>query len=203
MHYITLMSTIKDLIDMGILDADFAEVKGVVPDDPASNPSSPVSHNDSVWVGSREREHEHVFSHEPRFTHNNTYNRQHQSHDDIDEPEDELFSSSDEVEDENYSYFKQVKYHWLYSSKSAGWWHFDQKDNEKLERKYQSGRDVTKLVIGGNRFVINFSDMSQRLGSNSRNILRIETLKDIYLRGIGGAIITKDKLINDDRELSE
>lgn len=199
------MSSIKDLIDMGILDPDFGDVKGIVnvssnhayqeikgesehESEPESddyvpyrsslNPPSPVSDQEN----------------QPVFIHRNTYNRKKFNTEDLD---DDFTSSSDEVESDNFNYFKDVNYHWLYSSNSTGWWHFDEKHNEKLERKYLSGKDRTKLLVQDKKILINFGDMTQRLGGRLRNIIRVESVKDIYLRGIGGSPVTKDKLFNE------
>lgn len=99
----------------------------------------------------------------------------------------------DELNGEDYSYYQSVKYHWLYSSQSYGWWHFSQEDNEALEKAYQSGKSETELAIGGNQFHFDFDKMIQRSrGRSTRNVLRVKELFDIALRGIAGTRIDKD-----------
>lgn len=99
----------------------------------------------------------------------------------------------DTFDDDDYSYYQAVKYHWLYSSQSYGWWHFSEEDNDILEKAYQSGKPDAELTIGGNQFYFDFDKMIQRSrGRSTRNVLRVTELHDIALRGIAGTRIDKD-----------
>lgn len=96
-------------------------------------------------------------------------------------------------ESEDYTYYQSVKYHWLYSSQSYGWWHFSQEDNDTLEQAYQSGKPNTELSIGGHQFYFDFDRMIQRSrGRSTRNVLRVPDLSDIALRGVAGTRLDKD-----------
>jgi len=117
---------------------------------------------------------------------------------------DDVVDTSDEEDevtvDDRYRYYREVIYHWLYGGRGAGWWHYSEKDNDRLERKYKSGKDRTKIEINGHTLIVDFNEMAQKSGSSSRNILRIETLKDIYLKGVNGDHITKDTILKNPNE---
>ena len=89
-------------------------------------------------------------------------------------------------------YYQTVKYHWLYSSQSYGWWHFAVDDNDALELLYQTGNNNGQLLINGQNFNFNFRQMTQRgSGRSNRQILRVSSLTDIALRGVAGSRIEK------------
>ena len=110
------------------------------------------------------------------------------------------------------TYFATVSYHWLYSGRAHGWYHYAQEENEALERAYRSFRDGTEgptcqLRIGtgadrSRQFDMNFAEMTQRSGGSVRNILRVSTdvLYDIALRGVAGDTkVTKEELLGTNR----
>ena len=171
------MSSLQQLVDQGILDPDFlsigeaaiGQVDDVRPPSPKMNPhSSPVVsvswHNQGP-----------VSAPDPV---------QHQSTGRLDDFQD--------VKD--LSYYNNSDFFWLYSGRSQGWWLYAENENEELEKQYKSGGRSCDLIISGRSYHFNFSDMTQSSGHSSRNILRIETLKDVALRGIAGTRIEKAKL---------
>lgn len=223
------MEGLKDLIDAGILDPDFAQMDTIprtMSDEEPYNPrpvtTSDPNHQNMVRTineyhnsenrtvhrnpdrnADRTDRTEHGYRnagrrHLPR-TEENTYQltarpgpaprTYHDVHDTSDE---------DDVNDaDKYSYYREVKYHWLFGGRSnPGWWHFPQKDNDRLEHKYQKGKSETKLNINGQILIVDFNNMTQRNGDAVRNILRVETLKDIYLKGIAGESVSKETLLN-------
>lgn len=98
-------------------------------------------------------------------------------------------------------YYRTVKYHWLYSSPSYGWWHFSKDDNEKLEHSYRSGKNVVNLYICNNSYNIDFSKMTQIAGGGHgrpRHILRTTSLGNIVLKGVAGSRILKEDILRPD-----
>lgn len=95
------------------------------------------------------------------------------------------------------TYYQEIGYHWLYSSNSYGWWHFAEGDNDRLEELYQkhkqSSEPVHDLTIHGRRYQFNFTNMTQKSNS-TRNILRVASLADIALRGVAGTRLDSSQL---------
>lgn len=98
---------------------------------------------------------------------------------------------------DDLKYYQDVKYHWLYSSPSYGWWHFTKDDNELLEAEYRKGAKQCVISVGYNSFTVDFGQMLQKGGGKPRHILRSPTLGDIVLKGVAGSrIIKRDILVN-------
>jgi len=94
-------------------------------------------------------------------------------------------------------YYQNVKYHWLYSSPSYGWWHFAKNDNEQLEQMYRNGQQCGTIQIGYNSFTVDFERMMQQGTGKPRHILRSPTLGDILLKGVAGSRISKRDILAD------
>jgi len=94
-------------------------------------------------------------------------------------------------------YYQNVKYHWLYSSPSYGWWHFAKDGNEHLEQMYRNGQRQGSIQIGYNSFTVDFEHMMQKGGGKPRHILRSPTLGDILLKGVAGSRISKRDILTD------
>ena len=198
------MSSLDELVNCGLLDKDFLDIQNdglsVINEDNVNDDNvtqvPTLTYNDKTFTHTPSSKRnpyitndgEETFSHTPRLDRKPYVS-------DIDDVVDTSDEEEEEVGSDKYKYYKNVKYHWLYAGRRGpGWWHYSDKANERLERKYSSGKDRTKLKIEGNQLIIDFNDMTQRSGSSSRNILRITTLKDIFLRGIKGDYITKEEL---------
>jgi hypothetical protein len=104
-----------------------------------------------------------------------------------------MSASKDDLE---LKYYKTVQYHWLYSSPSYGWWHYDKEDNDRLENAYNGGKSTCESIIGNQSFHFDFERMTQRGRSHTtRQILRVTSLHDIALKGVAGSCIEKDDII--------
>lgn len=195
------MDGLKGLIDAGVLDPDFASLEFGQTQPPPTPPhhrkhhltETDENHRNlllTIHRSQRQRSPSPILTPQnrtgPQFSHIDRPNNRAYSEDVIDtSDEEEMAEPTDK-----YQYYREVGYHWIYSGKSGpGWWHFSQADNERLERKYQSGKDRTKLEVSGQTMIVDFNDMTQRNGPACRNILRVETLKDIYLKGIAGSAV--------------
>ena len=97
---------------------------------------------------------------------------------------------------DNLEYYKTCAYHWLYSGRSHGWWHYSKNNNIALENLYRSGPGQSQLTINNKTYSLNFVEMTQRENSSARNILRVESLEHIALTGIDGSRIQKCDIIN-------
>ena len=97
---------------------------------------------------------------------------------------------------DSLEYYKTCTYHWLYSGRSHGWWHYSKNNNIALENLYRNGPGPSQLTINSKTYSINFVEMTQRENSSVRNILRVESLEHIALEGIDGSRIQKCDVIN-------
>jgi hypothetical protein len=178
-----LMSSLEQLVKMGLLDKDFLDL-------PKSNTEVEVVREES---SDEESSDEMKVAYMPRDQTTPT-------------PSSRRPQAQVEPEDLNLEYYQTIQYHWLYSSQSYGWWHFSVTDNDALEEEYQSNSTAASIDINGQTFNFNFTRMTQRgSGRNTRQILRVTSLTDIALRGVAGsriekrditsAIITKDNFI--------
>ena len=93
-------------------------------------------------------------------------------------------------------YYMQTPYHWLYSGRAHGWWHYAKQENITLESKYNLGNGSNcDITINDRSYSFNFTEMTQRAGSTVRNILRVESLDHIALRGVAGSRIQKSDIV--------
>lgn len=195
-----MSDTIESLVSSGLLDKDFLDIP-----DCASNTTEATEtteDNDSHYEGYHCHNIRKSISQPPKFTH--IPKTEHNLEDDILVVNMDYTNHNDNVSNDadQYQYYRETSYHWLFSSKSAGWWHFTQPFNDKLEQAYQSDESSIVMTIGGRKIIVDFTDMTQRCGGSSRNILRIETLKDINLRGIGSNTVSKTVVLRPPRNTS-
>lgn len=203
------MSDLEKLIQLGLLDRDFMDISDLSLVNNESN-TEKLHDNDNDDTKSYVPQQ----PQQPKPREFRTY-QTHQHTDDVEEtfeheiqPQrqafkthlDNIIDTSDEEDHELsgdiYKYYREVQYHWLYSGLTKpGWWHYPKMDNDRLERKYKNGRAQTKIKVNGHDLIVDFNNMSQISGRSSRNILRIESLKDLYIKGIGGEPITRDQLL--------
>jgi hypothetical protein len=214
------MSSLQQLVDMGILSSDFlkvdpqsvqiqsSDVNAREEQEPEA-PSNGYGHGHGHGHGhGRGLGHGHGYG-KPREKEDNSlevvyfdredypgHRRNRQRHRDEDQDE-ALDPAPDQLalEPPDLAYYQTVGYHWLYSSPSYGWWHYAKEDNDKLESMYQTGNKKFQLNVEGNTFHIDYERMVQQGTGKPRNLLRTTTLKDIALKGVAGSRIQKRDIL--------
>lgn len=68
---------------------------------------------------------------------------------------------------------------WMYQAKSGGWWFYEERVSEELERCYQSGSPESHVQISGFMYVVDFARMVQFRQEKP------ERVRDVR-RGVGG-----------------
>lgn len=176
-----MSSSLQQLINAGILEPDFAELDGCMPEQRPDSPDLHVSHVTEPTVSYMSRSQpDSVSGWKPLYQ-----STPEPSPEPSPEPEPELETA----------YYRTVAYHWLYSSPSYGWWHFSKDDNDKLEKWYRSGQHMASLYICGNCYTIDFTQMTQKGNGKPRHLLRTTILGDIVLKGVAGSRILKNDIL--------
>ncbi|XP_021943272.1 E3 ubiquitin-protein ligase rnf146 isoform X2 [Folsomia candida] len=69
--------------------------------------------------------------------------------------------------------YKHTKadHEWFYEARGGGWWQYDERSMQELDRAYETGSSSCQLLIAGHVYEIDFSQMLQ-YRSNNRNLSR-------------------------------
>lgn len=182
------MSDLQDLIDAGILDKNFADELPPIVDMPRVRVTPSPEPLDVNLLNTSVR---HRGNSETGFEHARRPGVRAYTQPSVLSDDD---SSSDDFD---MDYFRNVNYHWLYSgNRSPGWWHYPQVENDKLERKYKAGKSHTHINVGTAKMVVDFNEMTQRHKDSFRNVIRLDTLNDVFLKGVAGRALTKQELMH-------
>lgn len=177
-YIVLIMSSLEQLVKFGVLDPDFLKLN-LQPD---SEPEPEEPEPDCVRSrGSNRHRLDHVSS-EPTVEYITRSS---------------LPAITGTQVPNDLDYYQNVRYHWLYSSPSYGWWHFAKDDNEQLEQMYRNGQQRGTIQIGHASFTVDFERMIQQGTGKPRHILRSPTLGDILLKGVAGSRISKRDILAD------
>jgi hypothetical protein len=190
------MSSLEQLVKLGVLDPDFLKLDS----EPGSDSDLGLDSEPGSDLG---LEQQRGSGYERRRGYHGTSDRRSLDHVSS-EPMVEYITraspapsvSSAQVPND-LEYYQNVRYHWLYSSPSYGWWHFAKDDNEQLEQMYRNGQRQGTIQIGYNSFTVDFEHMMQKGAGKPRHILRSPTLGDILLKGVAGSRISKRDILAD------
>lgn len=78
-------------------------------------------------------------------------------------------------------------YHWFYEARSGGWWKYDERTMQDLEKAYESKQSKAQLLIVGQLYEIDFDEMIQYRANNPNLFRRIK--RDVATaesRGVAG-----------------
>ncbi len=194
-------SSLEQLVKSGILDADFL----ALPTNPVTvstidNHDRPEADDDYAarTLARYKASQQQPSRNEPTIQ----WHGRAQPKDDVDEAPVQTHNISrvapqldDQDLDLDLEYYKKCQYHWLYSGRAHGWWHYSKEENIALEDLYRSGSGQAQLTISGKTYAMNFMEMTQRLGGSVRNILRVDSLEHIALIGVAGSRIQKSDVV--------
>ncbi|CAL8100816.1 unnamed protein product [Orchesella dallaii] len=77
-------------------------------------------------------------------------------------------------------------YQWYYESRGGGWWQYDERTMQELEKAYSSKLLTCQLLLAGHIYVVDFTQMIQ-YRSNNRNVSRrIKRGINCEKRGVAG-----------------
>ncbi|ODN06273.1 hypothetical protein Ocin01_00392 [Orchesella cincta] len=85
---------------------------------------------------------------------------------------------------------------WYYESRSGGWWQYDERTMQELEKAYTSCQPTFQLLIAGLIYVIDFKKMIQYQKNNKTVSRKIKRGHNFKIRGVAG-LFTEE---NDDDE---
>ncbi|CAL8148033.1 unnamed protein product [Orchesella dallaii] len=89
-------------------------------------------------------------------------------------------------------------FQWYYESRSGGWWQYDKRTIEELEKAYASSQSqpTCQLLIAGLIYVVDFEKMIQYQKNNNKVVRRIKRGEHLKKRGVAGLFTAE----NDDEE---
>jgi len=90
-----------------------------------------------------------------------------------------------------YSDSDSTDYHWFYEARSGGWWKYDERTMQDLEKAFESSQSKSQLLIVGQLYEIDFDEMIQ-YRVNNRNLFR-RIKRDVASaesRGVAGLRLT-------------
>ncbi|ODN00195.1 hypothetical protein Ocin01_06485 [Orchesella cincta] len=81
-------------------------------------------------------------------------------------------------------------YQWYYESRSGGWWQYDERTMQDLEKAFSNKLLTCQLLLAGHIYVVDFTQMIQ-YRSNNRNVSRrIKRGINLEKRGVAGIRIS-------------
>ncbi|VDO30507.1 unnamed protein product [Onchocerca flexuosa] len=104
------------------------------------------------------------------------------------------------------------KVQWFYGARHGGWWRYECRHENEIEKAYQNGLHSIDLLIAGSLFCIDFDSMCQykkdlgRRGKFTRPVKRIEegdSSLNGAIRGIAGLRTSTELNANMEQDMSE
>ena len=79
---------------------------------------------------------------------------------------------------------------WMYQAKSGGWWLYEERVSNELEKSYQAGTSDVQIQISGFMYIVDFIEMIQFREEKPERIRHIKreiiTSNEDSLRGVAG-----------------
>ena len=80
------------------------------------------------------------------------------------------------------------KINWMYEAKNGGWWLYEKRHSDEIEKSFTDGKCQVKVQISGFVYIIDFEEMVQYRSEkmDRRRKIKRETTDNASLKGVAG-----------------
>ena len=93
---------------------------------------------------------------------------------------------------------RSQQYHWFYEGKHGGWWMYEDRTSEEIEKGYLDHAKSVKIQVSGFTYLVDYESMVQMREDrpNRRRKIKRDTLSSDGVKGIAGIYMDGSEMVS-------